>query len=183
MEITYVTGNKMKVLGAKTFLEPLGFTINQKKIDCPEIQADEIEEVAKFSSKYASNELKCNVLKNDSGLIIPALNNFPGPYTKYAEETIKEDGILKLMKDINDRECYFIEVLAYTEYNKEPVTFKSITRGKIAYEKSGKYGWGYDYIFIPDGQTKTLASFEDEERIKLWDDSGYIELGNYLLKR
>ncbi len=183
MEITYVTGNKMKVLGAKTFLEPYGFQINQKKIECPEIQADTIEEVAKYSSKYASNELKCDVLKNDSGLIIPALNNFPGPYTKYVEETITELGILDLMKDKEERDCYFIEVLAYTKYGEEPITFNSITKGRLANTPSGEYGWGYDHIFIPNGQSKTLASFNDDERIRLWDNSGYIELAKYLTNK
>lgn len=40
-----------------------------KSIDCPEIQADTIEEVAKFSSKYASDFLKEDTLKNDFNLI------------------------------------------------------------------------------------------------------------------
>ena len=65
-KITYITGNQYKVVGAKGFLEPLGFEIDAKDIDCPEIQADTMEEVAKFSSKYASDLLKKNTLKNNS---------------------------------------------------------------------------------------------------------------------
>ena len=98
MKITYITGNKAKIDLAKQFLGPLGIEIDNKKIECPEIQADTFEEVAKFSSKYASDTLKCDVLKNDSGLVIESLNGFPGVYTHYIEDTIGEDGILKLME-------------------------------------------------------------------------------------
>lgn len=100
MKITYITGNWAKVKVAKLFLEPLGFEIDNKKIECPELQADTFEEVAKYSSKYASDFLKCDTLKNDSGLVIPALNGFPGQYTHYVEDALGEDGILKLMQNI-----------------------------------------------------------------------------------
>lgn len=179
-KLIYITGNKFKILTAKKILEPLNIEIEAKKIDCPEIQADSIEEVAKYSSKYASEYLKENTLKNDSGLVIPALNNFPSAYTKYVEETIKEDGILKLMEGIKNREAYFIEVLAYTEYGKEPVVFVSKTEGTIDIKKTGEFGWSYDKIFIPKGETKTLACFEDDERWKFWDEKAYEELAYYL---
>lgn len=180
MKITYVTGNWAKLKSAKMILEPLGFEIDNKKIDCPEIQADTIEDVANYSSKYASEYLKCNTLKNDTGLVISALKGFPGPYTHYIEDTIGEDGILKLMQNEKNREAYFIECLSYTEYGKEPICFVSKTKGTIAYEKSGKFGWSYDFIFIPDGKDKTLANFDDEERFKLWSDEGYLKLAEYL---
>ena len=179
-EITYVTGNWAKIASAKQTLEPLGFKINNIKMDTIEIQADTMEEVAKYSAKYASDKLKCNVLKNDSGLVIPALNGFPGPYTHYADDTIGEDGILKLMTGIEDRYAYFIEALAYCEYGKEPIVIVSKTEGKIAYEKSGEYGWSWDFIFIPKGQTKTMANFKDEDRWNLRNNNGYLKLAEYL---
>ena len=179
-KIIYITGNKFKVLTANNILNPLGIDVEAKKIECPEIQADLIEDVAKYSSKYASDLLGIDTLKNDSGLVIPSLGGFPGPYTHYVEDTIGEDGILKLMSNIEDRTAYFVEVLAYTEHEKEPVVFISKTEGTIAYEKSGDYGWSYDKIFIPKNHNKTLASFPDDERWKLWDDTAYSQLVDYL---
>ncbi|MDD4298497.1 MAG: non-canonical purine NTP pyrophosphatase [Bacilli bacterium] len=180
MKLTYVTGNQTKINLAKQILEPLGIQVLPKKIDCPEIQANTIKEVAVYSSKYASEYLKTSVLKNDSGLIIPALNGFPGPYTAYVEQTITEDGILKLMEGHANREAYFIECLAYAEYGKEPIVFISKTEGIIATDKSGDYGWSYDKIFIPKGHTLTLANFDDDQRIKMWSNEGYTKLAAYL---
>lgn len=180
MEIVYVTGNWAKIANAKQVLEPLGFTIKNIKMDTIEIQSDSIEDVAKYSAKNASDKLKCDVLKNDSGLVIPSLKGFPGPYTHYADDTIGEDGILKLMDGIEDREAYFVEVLAYCKYGEEPVAFICETEGTIALEKSGTYGWSWDFIFIPKGQDKTLGNFKDEERFNLWNDTAYIQLAQYL---
>lgn len=179
-KITYVTGNWAKILSARQILEPLGFEIEQVKLNVPELQDDSIEEVAKYSAKWASEELKTTVLKNDSGLCIDALNGFPGPYTHYADDTIKEDGILKLMDGVENRKAHFEEVLAYCEYGKEPIVFKSITNGTIAKTKSGEYGWSWDFIFIPEGETKTLGNFNDDIRFSYWNADGYQELAKYL---
>ena len=179
-KITYVTGNWAKILSARQILEPLGFEIDQVKLDVPEIQNDDIAEVAKFSAKWASEKLKCDVLKNDSGLFVDELGGFPGPYTHYVDDKLGEDGILKLLDGVENRKAHFEEVLAYVEYGKDPVVFKSITNGIISKEKSGEYGWSWDFIFIPDGYNKTLACFPDEERWKMWSLDAYKDLVKYL---
>ncbi len=179
-KITYVTGNWAKLASAKQALEPLGYEVDNIKMDTIEIQANDVEEVAKYSAKWASEKLKCNVLKNDTGLFVEALNGFPGVYTHYIEETLKEDGILKLLEGIENRNAYFKESIAYCEYGKEPVTFVGITKGKIAKEKMGTYGWSFDFIFIPDGQDKTLGCYPNEERWKFWSLEIYEKLADYL---
>ena len=140
-KITYVTGNLSKIMSAKRILEPLGIEINNVKMETTEIQANTVEEVAIYSAKEASDKLKCTVLKNDTGLFVEALNGFPGPYTHYVDEVLGEDGLLKLLENKDNRNACFIEAFAYCEYGKEPIVFKSITKGKIAKEKSGTYGW------------------------------------------
>ena len=179
-KITYITGNWSKVLSAKKILEPLGFEIDNIKMDTTEIQADTVEEVAKHSAKEASDKLKCSVLKNDTGLFVEALKGFPGPYTHYVDECLGEDGILKLLENENNRKACFIEAFAYCEYGKKPKVFKSITNGTISRKKSGKYGWSWDFIFIPDGYDKTMGNYPDDERCLVWNTDAYHELANYL---
>jgi len=178
--ITYVTGNWAKIASAKQALEPLGFEIDNVKMETPEIQADDVNEVAIYSAKWASEKLNKPVLKNDSGLFVEGLKGFPGVYTHYADDTIGEDGLLKLMEGMENRKAYFKESIAYCEPGKEPVVFEGITRGTIATEKSGTYGWSWDFIFIPDGETKTLGNFPDEERWNFWSVDMYKKLAKYL---
>ncbi len=182
-KIIYVTGNWAKILSAKKVLEPLGFEVENVKMETTEIQANTVEEVASYSAKEASERLKCSVLKNDTGLYIDALNGFPGPYTHYVDDCLKEDGILKLLEKETNRNASFIEAFAYCEYGKDPIVFKSITKGKISLEKSGTYGWSWDFIFIPEGSDKTLGNYSDEIRCLMWNTDAYKDLANYLEER
>ncbi len=182
-KIIYVTGNWAKIKSAKQLLEPLGIDVDNVKMDTTEIQADTVKEVAKFSAKEASDILKCSVLKNDTGLCIESLNGFPGPYTHYADDKIGAEGILKLLEGKTNRNAYFIEAFAYCEYGKEPIVFESITRGTIAHKMSGKYGWSWDFVFIPEGKDKTMGNYKDDERFLLWNTDAYRELADYLKKK
>ena len=179
-KITYVTGNWAKIDSAKQILEPLGYEIDNIKIETPEIQADDVTEVAKYSAKWAAEKLNKAVLKNDSGLFVKSLKGFPGVYTHYADDTIGEDGLVKLMDGVTNREAYFKEAIAYCEPGGDPIVFEGITKGKIATEKSGTYGWSWDFIFIPDGEEKTLGCFPDNERWNFWSLDSYKKLVQYL---
>ena len=182
-KITLVTGNKAKLINTQDKLRPFGIEVDNIKMETIEIQADTAEEVAAYSAKYAADKLKKDILKIDSGLYVECLKGFPGPYTHYCEDTIGNKGLLKMMKGTDNRRAEFREALAYCEYGKEPVVFSSITKGTIALRESGKYGWSWDFIFIPDGKKVTLGHFEDTERFSLWDDSAYKELGEYLKEK
>lgn len=182
MKVTLVTGNWAKTAQARAFLEPLGIEVENIKMDTVEIQADKVEDVASYSAKWASEKLKKNIVKNDTGIEIEALKGFPSAYTHYISDTIDVEGILKLMDGEKNRKAKFVQALALCQYGKEPVVFKSETSGTIALKKEGTYGWSWDFIFIPDGKDKTLACFPDEERLKLWNDTGYQQLIEYLKK-
>lgn len=183
MEITYVTGNVAKINSAKQFLEPYGIKVNHIKMDTPELQLDSVVEIAKYSAKYASNILKTDVIKNDTGFYIDALGGFPAAYSHYVEEKLGYQGILKLLEGVENRKAKFVEAFAYAEYGKQPIVFKSITYGKIATQPSGKYGWGWDFIFIPDGYEKTLACYDDSERYLKWNTDGFLQIIDFLKQK
>lgn len=178
--VTFVTGNWAKLATAKKSLEPLGYEVLNIKMETPEIQADDVVEVAKYSAKWACEKLNKPVMKMDCGLFIESLKGFPGVYTHYADDTIGEDGILKLMEGKKNRKAYFKDALAYCEPGCEPVVFEGYTRGSIDTKKSGKYGWTWDFIFIPEGQEKTFGCFPDDERWDLWNLDSYVDLAKYL---
>lgn len=182
-EITFVTGNWAKIATAKKILEPLGISVNHVKMDTTEVQCDDINEIAKRSAKEASEVLKCSVLKNDTGLFVEALNGFPGPYTHYVDETLGEDGLLKLMLGIDNRRAYFKEAYAYCEYGKEPIVFNSYTYGTILREKNGNFGWSWDFIFQVDGTDRSMGCYPDDERLLLFNQEGYKLLANYLINK
>ena len=132
MKVYYVTGNELKVKLAKKVLEKLGIEVIQKNIVTPEIQSLDCREVAEYSAKYAADLLGIPVFKNDSGFCIDELDNFPGALARWAEETLKADGIIKLLEGKTNRNCHWVEVLSYCEPGGEPVSFESLTYGTIS---------------------------------------------------
>ncbi len=180
MKINYVTGNKGKVKLAQMILANYPIEIIQRDIDIPEIQSLDCHEVAFHSAKDAADRLGEPVLKNDSGLVIEALDGFPGALAKYVENNLRAEGFLKLMKDVENRTCYWIEVLAYCKPGCDPVLFTSKTYGTISLDARPLRGYPYDEFFIPKGDTRTFSEMTEEEQLSCFDTKAYHELAKYL---
>ena len=183
MKITYVTGNKAKIASARQVLEPLGFEVDNIKMDTPEIQADDVIEVSKYSAKWAAEQLKKPVLKNDSGFFIEALDGFPGALAKYAEDKIKAEGFIKLLEGCKNRKAYWVEVLSYCEPGSNPISFISKSYGSISTEVKEGRGYDYDKIFIPENDNRTFSEMSEEEQIAFFNQDAYLKLLDYLDKQ
>ena len=179
-KLTLITGNTEKINIARAALQGTGIFLDAQKIACPEIQCDDIEEIAKFSAKYASNYLKSNVIKIDSGLFIEALDGFPGPYSEYVERKLKAEHIIRLMQGIQNRSAYYKEAMAYCEYGKEPIVFLTHTNGRISTTVDGNLGWEFDKIFIWGDDDKTMANFTDEQRACKYSHENWKRIRDYL---
>ena len=135
-------------------LDEYNIDIEFVKADLLEIQADSLEEVAEYKVRDASSKVDGEVLVEDDGLFIDALHGFPGVYSSYVCKTIGNDGILKLMSSIENRDAKFVSIIAYA--NDLIRLFKGVVYGKIATIKEGS-SWGYDPIFIPKGYNQTYG--------------------------
>jgi len=105
------------------------------------------------------------VFSEDTGLEIYALDMAPGVITaRYAgperSAQANMDKVLEALKNKEDRRARFRTALALVWEGEEHL-FEGIVEGKIASEKRGLGGFGYDPIFIPDGYDRTFAELED----------------------
>ncbi|WP_026152870.1 XTP/dITP diphosphatase [Methanocaldococcus villosus] len=163
MLLYFATGNINKVKEAEIILKDI--KIQQINIKYPEIQGS-LEEVAEFGAKYVYNIIKKPVIVEDSGFFVEALNGFPGPYSRYVQETIGNEGILKLLEDKDNRNAYFKCVIGYCDENGVKL-FSGIIRGKVSEEIRGEHGFAYDSIFIPEGESRTFAEMSREEKSRI----------------
>lgn len=163
--IRYATGNPGKINSLQTVLEPLGYSIVQAGLNIDEIQAGSAEEVALDKARKAYAMLKEPIVVQDSAFIIPALGNFPGPYTKYILETIGVEGLTRIPKD-EQTPCSFQECLVFFDGKTEKV-FQTAIPGLIIKDERGpdrKYATSPLWkVFVPLNQNKTLAEMSKEE--------------------
>lgn len=189
-EIVIATGNPHKVIEMKKMLEPLGYkvlTLNDLD-DFPEIieDKDTFRGNAKKKAETLSKYLKKDVIADDSGLEVFALNNEPGVFSaRYAGEDVTYDDnnklLLKNMEDIVDRRARFVTTVCLYYVDKEELYFEDYLYGKIAREYKGDNGFGYDPIFIPEGDTKHLAEYTLEEKNRISHRGKCVQkLINYL---
>lgn len=181
MEINLITSNLGKLKEFKVYLEPK-IKINHIEHEYKELRSDDPEEIAKESAKRLSEELKKTVVVEDSGLFIKALNDFPGTCSAYIHKRIGLKGILKLMEDIEDRDCYYRSAVAYCKPEKDPVSFFGEEKGTIAKEIRGNHGFGHDPIFISEGYEKTYGEIENCESIKKFRKIAVEKLKKHLME-
>ena len=167
--VYFITGNKGKLEEAKKKFSTLNINVVQKDLGYPEIQAEMLEDVARFGVEHIQKRFNNPFILEDAGLFIDALDGFPGVYSSYVFYTVGFKGILKLLNGIEKtkRGAQFRSVFAYGEPGKKPKLFIGECRGNISFEEKGTNGFGYDPIFIPDGDTRTFAEMETEEKNSL----------------
>ncbi len=132
----------------------------------PEIQTDRLEKVLKYAATGLDDEVKGDYLIDDSGLFIEALGSFPGVYSAFVQKKLGNRGILKLMAGEKYRAAFFETVFLLRQGDEHEV-FHGQCRGTIAEAERGKGGFGYDPIFIPEGDTRTFAEMTVVEKNKI----------------
>lgn len=183
--IFFITGNNLKFQIAQKALSDCGIELIQKELDTPEIQSTSIEEIASFSTEWASDLLKEPVIVSDAGYYIEALNGFPGPFIKYINEWLSAEDILRLMAGKENRKVEVKDCLAYCEPGNKSVLFCGSAKGTIANKKGNKGRTSINEIFIPEGYDKVESDIPWEEMKEFWAKNmkTYQLLAEYLRKK
>jgi XTP/dITP diphosphohydrolase len=158
LEIFFGTSNKGKVDEATAILGRAGISVRHFQFEYRELRSDSLEEIAEDAVREAYRRCGRPVFVEDSGLFIDALNGFPGTFSGWVQKKIGGAGILKLMQGVPEakRAARFEARIAYHD-GKGISIFAGACKGSISKEAKGESGFGYDPIFVPEGQSQTFA--------------------------
>lgn len=173
MELWIATGNQGKLVEFKMLLNRL---VSEKGLDIHS-QA----ELPVFSpppengdSFVANARLKARALKavkpgvwiigEDSGLLVEGLGGLPGihsaryagPKASDSENTAKLLKMLTIRQIANRNASFISTIVAFAPEGTEYVLEGKLA-GEIANNQRGTMGFGYDSVFIPAGESQTLA--------------------------
>ena len=170
MDFWIATGNKGKLTEFKVLLNSL-----------PELKIYSISDLPVFSpppengKTYLENaRIKTRALKSmkpghwvmgeDSGIEVPGLGNLPGIHSAIyagpkAADSENRAKMLKMMllRNVIDRIAIFKCCIVLYNPAGEEFLFEGQMEGQIARKEIGDFGFGYDSIFIPKNENKTLA--------------------------
>lgn len=160
-EIRCVIGDRFRIIT----LQEAGINI-----DIPEphdsLEANAIE---KTRTIYSLTGQSC--FGEDTGLEVAALNGEPGVMSaRYAGEgKSSEKNVEKLLFRLEGhtrRNARFKTVIALIIEGKEWL-FDGTCEGSIINSPKGNMGFGYDPVFVPEGEKRTFAEMTMEEKIHL----------------
>ena len=128
-------------------------------------------------------------LADDTGLEIDALDGRPGVHTARfagpdATPADNKRHTLKVMDGMANRDARFRTVVAFVNAAGDTHFFEGVCRGTLLTEERGEGGFGYDPLFLPDGQSQTFAEMPADQKNAISHRKQALEqFARYLSKR
>jgi len=178
MDLIFATNNLYKLKEIKSLaphhIRILGLSESGFKGEIPE-DFPSLEQNASQKSWFIYNKIKKSCFADDTGLEVEELNGAPGVYSarysqmgeiQYPELEVNEGNIKKLlllMRNKSNRNARFRTVISLITGGVE-YQFEGIINGIISIEKSGINGFGYDPVFIPEGEKRCFAEMDFQQK-------------------
>ena len=126
---------------------------------------------ARLKAEAAAKASDLPSLADDSGLCVAALGNAPGIHSarwagpkkdfsaamRRVEKELKEEGA-------DNARAYFVCALALAAPGKPTEIFEGRVDGSLVFPPRGDKGFGYDPIFVADGEKLTFGEMESEKK-------------------
>ena len=135
----------------------------QMEDECDEVQGSPSHVAHQKALSFQQNNWDKHWIIEDTSLDLIALNGFPGPYIKEFEKKMGLAGICQLLKD-KDRRATFRCIIARCTGDDVDL-YEGLVDGTVPDAPRGDHGFGFDSIFVPDGQHKTLAEMSPDEKL------------------
>lgn len=171
MRLIFATNNRHKltevgqILGSELELVTLAECGITEEI--PETSPT-IEGNALQKARYVWERTHQNCFADDTGLEVEALDGAPGVRSaRYATDGHDFDAnvtlLLRNLEGVENRAARFRTVIALIIEGKEYL-FEGIVNGRIIAERKGGEGFGYDPVFVPEGEALTFAEMSAEAK-------------------
>lgn len=141
----------------------LGIAVESHAIHVDEIQTLDCAEVCRRKAADAYAKLQKPVIVDDTGLGLVALGGFPGALVLWALEASDLGLLYRMLPPGASDVAIATTVIGYADSQGVDV-FSASLHGRILAEPRGIGGFGFDPIFVPDGQIRTFAEMTDSEK-------------------
>lgn len=168
------THNKGKVAELKALFAPSGFEV----VSALELGLDEPEETettfagnALLKARAAMQATGLPALSDDSGLAVAALGGAPGIYSaRWAGEPRDFYRAMQRVESemqasgSDDRSAKFVCALAVVWPEGQECVFEGEVHGTLVWPPRGERGFGYDPMFVADGETLTFGEMDPDRK-------------------
>lgn len=160
LRFALVTGNRGKLEEARRMVGP---DLEGVEIDLPEIQSLSLGEVLAAKGEEAWRHLGRPLVVEETGLELAALGGFPGPLVRWMLEAVGPEGIARTALALGDPRATARCALLYQDAERTVVA-EGTTEGTLVLPPRGDGGFGWDPVFLPDGETATYGELPAERK-------------------
>ena len=176
-DAVFITGNQKK---AEYLSRYLGHPVERIKVELEEIQSLDLKEVVRHKVLQAYAQVGRPVLVEDVSLEFVAFGRLPGTFIRWFQEELSPDRMCALL-DGKDRTAVARCMFGYYD-GREEKYFEGELKGRIPEQPSGKGGFGWDPIFVPDGYDVTRAELDEEgDRLTYLTLKPFAQIKDFLL--
>jgi XTP/dITP diphosphohydrolase len=157
-----VTGNPGKLAEARRLLGA-GAELQAVEVDLPEIQSLDLEAILRAKAEEAWRRVGRPLVVEEAGLGLAALHGFPGPLVKWMLDAVGAAGIARIAAALGDTAALARCALLWTD-GAASVLACGETAGRLVLPPRGGNGFGWDPVFLPDGETRTFGELAGAEK-------------------
>lgn len=169
--------NKGKLREIADLLAPFGIEVSSAAdhgLDEPEETEKTFAGNARIKAHYAAKATGLPALSDDSGIMVEALDGAPGVYTAdWAETPRGRDFVMAMEKlwtrleEIDapaPRRASFNSTLCLAWPDGHDEVFVGQVQGQVVWPMRGANGFGFDPVFLPDGETETFGEMDPAKK-------------------
>ena len=129
---------------------------------------------ARIKAEAAAKASNLPAFADDSGLTVDALDGQPGIHSarwagpdkdfRFAMNKIQSLLMERGAKAAERRRGHFVSALCVAWPDGHVEEFEATVDGTVVWPPRGTLGFGYDPLFLPDGQTRTFGEMPSEEK-------------------
>ncbi|WP_031551314.1 RdgB/HAM1 family non-canonical purine NTP pyrophosphatase [Parvularcula oceani] len=163
--------NQGKLAELRALLSPLGISVlsaGEAGLTAPEETGATFEENAALKARAAVGETGLPALADDSGLSVDALGGAPGVYSARwaAADGDHAPAIARVERELGEQDpaARFVCVLALAWPDGHVELARGEAAGRLVFPPRGESGFGYDPIFVPEGEARSFAEMTPGEK-------------------
>ena len=176
-KVVIATHNNGKLVEMRDLLAPFGLqAVSAAELSLPEPEETGVSfaENAAIKARAASEATGLPAFADDSGICIEALGGEPGIYSarwagpekdfdramRHIEELLQANGAVAP----DQRKAWFVSALTVAWPDGHLAEVEGRVDGTLVWPPRGPAGFGYDPMFLPEGETRTFGEMSREEK-------------------
>ncbi|WP_208347137.1 RdgB/HAM1 family non-canonical purine NTP pyrophosphatase [Pseudaestuariivita rosea] len=176
-KIVIASHNDGKLREISGLLVPFGIEVTSAKalgLDEPAETEDTFSGNARIKAHFAAKNSGLPALSDDSGITVDALDGAPGVYTADWAETPNGRDFPMAMKKVWEfleeknavapRTAAFNCTLCLAWPDGHDEIFEGRVDGQVVWPMRGELGFGFDPVFLPDGETETFGEMDPSKK-------------------